>query len=112
MLFAVIIFASCTVKKNNKADNLILNQVNDSLKKTIIGTWGGRDGSPGWKITQDSLYYYNENKNYEYLIHNGNFVCFYKDGVFMLGKIHTIRDTLVFTQPGSGDGETKAYRVH
>ena len=105
----MLIFSSCVDDKTKNHEKTVLNDTHDSLRTTIMGSWGDREGNLGWKITKDSMYYYNEKKSYYYFIHDKDMRVLYKDGPFMLGSINVLKDTLFFTPNNSGI--IKAFRV-
>ncbi len=104
----ILIFASCNHDNNTDKKKSDLTNPTDSLISRIVGKWGGENSHPVWEITKDSMYYFNEKKSYYYLIHKKDMIVLYKEGPFMLGDIHVLKDTLFFETDA---GITKAFRV-
>ena len=109
IILIAVFFASCKQNTNDSNKTGIQVDSKDSLISTIAGKWGDRNGNPGWLITKDSLYYFNEKKSYYYLIHDKDMIVLYKEGPFMMGNVHVLRDTLFFTIPNGGT--IKAFKI-
>jgi hypothetical protein len=71
--------------------------VNDSLKKTLVGKWGGLNESiPIWDIQVDSIYYYDRSKAYSYEIINDDLIINLPGSKGVLKNIFVIKDTVFF----------------
>ena len=103
-----MLFSAC--KNNSATKEPTVTTTRDSLVSTILGKWGGEEGKPVWEIKKDSIYYYNQNKSYYYLIHDKDMIVLYKEGPYMLHNIHTVNDTLFFDINSEGM-VTKAFRI-
>ena len=74
----------------------------DSIKNSIIGKWGGLgENEPIWKITSDSIFFYNQKKSYPYEIVNNDLV--FDNGMSKshLKNIKVVQDTLFFEDKAS-----------
>lgn len=97
-IICLLIIAACQHKEvaNNKNNRI------DSLKKTLIGNWGGFDeDDPIWKITYDSIYAYSENKSYPYSIIETDLVINMNKSYPKLKHISVNKDTLFFYLPAN-----------
>lgn len=108
ILLGVCIIVACNNNTDKRGKEISIT-TNDSLISTILGKWG-EVGNPVWKIDKDSIYYFNENKSYYYLVHDGDMIVLYKSGPYSLNKIHSLNDTLFFKINDVG-GFIKAFRV-
>ena len=69
----------------------------DSLRKKIIGLWGGQNEErPVLNIGLDSIYYFQEKKAYKYKLYEDSLVIQFPDHFTSLRDINVIADTLVF----------------
>jgi hypothetical protein len=69
----------------------------DSLRKNIVGLWGGlNEDRPYWNIRLDSIYYYQEGKAYKYNLYEDSLVIQFPDHFASLNHINVIADTLAF----------------
>lgn len=106
-LIIILGFVGC----KNTPSNSILTAADhdkDVLKTSLLGKWGGLgESNPVWKFSSDSLYYYEDEKNYAYNLTGDSITVFYKAGIFVLKDVHIQTDTLYFNQ---GTGTVKAYR--
>jgi hypothetical protein len=87
----------------------------DSLKKTLIGKWGGDDRKfVAWDITKDSIIYPETKKAYKYEIINGDFIFQRDEYLCRLERIQVSGDTLKFYldfDETSKDVLTKAFKI-
>jgi hypothetical protein len=85
---------SCIDRTNNNSMN---ENGNDSLKKNLIGKWGGlHESMPVWNIKMDSIYYYDRAKNYSYKIINNDLIINIPGSKGVLKNIFVIKDTIFF----------------
>ena len=81
----------------------------DSLRKNIVGLWGGlNEDRPVWNIGLDSIYYYQQGKAYKYKLYEDSLVIQFPDHVYSLQGINVIADTLEFHDEV---GKIYAYRT-
>ena len=111
----LIIFLLITAGCQNKEPVKIEITKIDSIKKSLIGKWGGLgESTPVWKITYDSLYKYGENKSYSYIMSGNDLVVGTSEFQFKLKDISVNGDTLYFYTRVSVEEEiygiTKAFR--
>jgi len=84
------------------------SQKGDALRNNILGLWGGlNEDSPVWKITADSIYYFQEGKTYPYTLYVDSLVIRFPDHLYSLKHITVIGDTMVFKDEV---GKMYAYR--
>lgn len=100
--------------KDRKQPNIAVSTT-DSLKNSLIGKWGGEEeNSCVWEITQDSIYYYDQNKSYPYTILEKDLVIKMGESQPKLKDISVKKDTLFFYTRVSMENEvyglTKAFR--
>lgn len=110
----IICFLICVGCENKKPQIIKVSRI-DSIKSSLVGKWGGRDERiPGWKITNDSIYYYDQNKSYPYTILENDFVIDMGESKPILKNISVNKDTLFFYTRVSMENETygliKAFR--
>lgn len=90
----LIFFLSCN---NQDSAPTQKNLLNDSLKNSLLGKWGGLgENEPVWEIKKDSIYYYEEGKSYYYFILRGDFIIKRLNSSVALKNIHVYKDTLFF----------------
>lgn len=96
-----------TLKKFSLSTFLILVSCNyhvadsnsklDSLKKNVVGFWGGPgEDSPIWKITTDSVYYFDQKKSYLYKLYDDSLVLYLTGNNVALNDFDVKGDTLSF----------------
>jgi len=104
--FLVVVWILCISCNNRKTTEPTKF---DTLRKNIIGAWGGlgEDG-PVWQINSDSIYYFDRKKSYPYKLYNDSFLIFFPDHAALLHSVSIIQDTLIFY--GSENIKTFAYR--
>jgi hypothetical protein len=103
-------FVACTNNPNKFPDESKKVNIQDSssLKTNLIGRWGGfNESSPIWNFTTDSVYYFEENRNYRYILKDDALTVFYKEGPFVLKNVNIKGDTLFYTD---NIGIVKAFR--
>ncbi|MFN8291659.1 MAG: hypothetical protein U0U70_15485 [Chitinophagaceae bacterium] len=68
----------------------------DSLKKNIIGKWGGEKGGPVFEIRQDSIYYFDKDSSFLYKLNGDTFLVHLpnQDSIVVFGKLRVVGDTL------------------
>jgi hypothetical protein len=85
----------------------------DSLKKSLIGKWGG-DSNCGWEITVDSFHNYEQGKSYPYKIAENDLIVDMGQSQFVLKDVSVKEDTLFFLSRVSMEREiyglVKAFR--
>ena len=80
----------------------------DSLRINVLGLWSGpNEDSPIWKITADSIYYFQEKKAYKYTLHKDSLVIQFPDHSYSLRDMSVIGDTMIFKDD---IGKVYAYR--
>ncbi len=90
-LLSSLILVSCNY---HVADS---NPKLDSLKKNIVGFWGGPgEDSPVWKITADSIYYFDQKKSYLYKVYGDSLVLYLTGHNVALNDFNVKGDTLSF----------------
>ena len=107
----LLIIVSCQNKESTS--NRISRQ--DSFKSSLIGKWGGlNEDKPIWKITHDSIYYYEQNQSYLYSIVGNDLVIYLGKNHPSLKNISVNQDTLFFYLKANVEKDvyilTKAYR--
>lgn len=110
----IICLVICVSCKNKKPQIIKVSKI-DSIRSSLVGKWGGRDGrKPVWKITQDSIYYYSQDKSYPYTILENDFVIDMGESKFRMKDISVKDDTLFFylsvSMRNDIYGFTKAFR--
>jgi len=69
----------------------------EELKNKLIGKWGGLgEKSPVFKITSDSIYYYDRLKSYKYEILSGDMIISFPESKGFLKRVSVINDTMFF----------------
>ena len=82
----------------------------DSLQNNVLGLWGGKnEDNPVWKITPDSIYYFQVRKAYKYTLYADSLVIQFPDHSYSLKDIRVVGDTMVFKD---GNGKVYAYRFN
>lgn len=109
IIFGVLFFNSCNQKTYNSS---VYHYVNDSLKNSLIGNWGGLNESiPVWNIKMDPIYYYERSKAYSYKIINNDLIINLPTSQGILKNIYVIiiKDTIFFLD--AQGNQIKGYRI-
>jgi hypothetical protein len=86
------------------------NQKTGRLRNAVLGLWGGpNEDHPVWKITADSIYYFQERRAYKYTLSEDSLVIQFPDHSYCLKDISVIGDTMVFNDE---IGKVSAYRFN
>ncbi len=86
-------FTSC---KQNKTSVIQISR-EDSFRNSLIGKWGGlNEGNPVWKISYDSVFYYNQNKSYPYSIAGNDLIIDEGPAQPLFKNISVHKDTLLY----------------
>lgn len=93
-LLTVISCTNLNVRKEFKNFNF---DNSDSLKRTILGRWGGPgESEPVFEIHMDSIYYFDRKASYPYRIDEGDLIIQFSHSIGVFKEIHSIGDTLIF----------------
>ena len=97
--FILFISTSCN-NQNSKNKEIIHDTRVTSLESKLIGEWGGLgEDKPIWRISNDSIYYFQENESYPYQILDNNLIIERNDAKAVLRNISVELDTLKFEDP-------------
>lgn len=98
IFFIIIVFTSSCNSNSNKQSKISESITSeDSLKKKLIGKWGGLgEDKPVFYIKQDSIYYYNRATAYPYKIVNKNLLIDLPEITGRFNNISVVADTLFF----------------
>ena len=115
MKYIYLIYLPILVGCQQKEQTNQKTPVVDNLKRNLIGEWGGFDqGRPVWKITSNSIYFYNDKRFYAYTIKGSDLFVEEISNIPMMKNISINKDTLFFYSRASVDKEvymlTKAFR--
>jgi hypothetical protein len=95
-LIAFIFLTACNARTSSNSREKKLTK-EDSLRLTIIGPWGGPgEDSPVFKITTDSIYYFQHKRSYPYEIVDKDLLIQFPDSKAVLKNIFVVNDTLNF----------------
>jgi hypothetical protein len=99
----ILVVASCKLtpeKYEEKKESGSKSKYYDSLKKNIIGKWGGSHEVPTLDIRPDSIYYYNRDSTYPYILNGDTLLVKYpnRDTITMFGIVSIKKDTLMLKE--------------
>ncbi len=109
-----LLLVSCTQTPNGTAHpekDPVLKSYYDSLRKKLMGKWGGGEGSPGMDIGVDSIFFYHLSSAHPYRLNRDTLIVKFldRDTVVVFGKITIQKDTLSWYNSDEGFS-TYAYR--
>lgn len=110
-IICFLFIVSCQQNEQISQRTLILND----FKSNLIGKWGGFDkDTPIWKISTDSIYFYNDKRSYIYKLKDSSLFIEEISNIPMMKNITIDKDTLFFYSRASVDKEvymlTKVFR--
>jgi len=116
ILFAIIysiFLASCGKKKYNNNTPKVHDTAIDSLKKKLLGKWGGGDNNPVFEIWSDSIHYFQKDSTYIYQLKGDTFKVKFlnRDTFTIFGKLKVIGDTLQIIDYNRSNFITYGYRI-
>lgn len=95
-LIAFIFLTACNTRTSNNTSTKRLTK-EDSLRLTIVGSWGGPgEDSPVFKIAIDSIYYFQHKRSYPYMIADRDVIIEFPDSKGVLKNVFVVKDTLNF----------------
>jgi hypothetical protein len=95
-LIAFIFLNACNTRTSNNSRAKKPTK-EDSLRFTIIGPWAGPgEDSPVFKITTDSIYYFQQKRSYPYKIADKDLIIEFPHSKAVLKNIFVFNDTLNF----------------
>jgi len=108
------VVASCklTTQKSERKENDSKSEYYNTLKKSIIGKWGGSHEIPALDIRLDSIYYYNRDSSYPYKLNGDTLLVKFpdRDTTTIFGIVSIKKDTLTLKEIVSNQ-TTYAFRV-
>lgn len=111
----MLVIASCkptAEKSEGKKESNSKIKYYDSLRKNIIGKWGGSHEFPVLDIRLDSIYYYDRDSSYPYKLHGDTLLVNFpdRDIISIFGIVSIKKDTLMLKDTGFNQ-TTYAFRV-
>jgi hypothetical protein len=95
-LVVLIFLNACNIQPSDNVSAKKLTK-EDSLRLQIIGRWGGiAEDSPVFKITIDSIYYFQHGRSYPYKISGTDLTIEFPDSKTVLKNVFVSKDTLNF----------------
>ena len=109
-----LLLASCNQTPKGTAHpekDPVLNRYYDSLKKKLMGKWGGGEEPPGMDIGADSIFFYHLGSAHPYRLNRDTLIVRFldRDTDVVFGRITIKKDTLIWYNSNEGFS-TYAYR--
>lgn len=94
-LTLLILFFCFSCNNQGTHDAIVKTGETDSLRNQIVGYWGGLgEDNPVWKITRDSIYYFEHQASYPYELYKDRMVIIFTDHSATLKYLSVNEDTL------------------